>query len=52
MPADTEFGGQGLPNLVSTPVQEMWKASNMAFSLCQMLTLGAVSAIAHHGTDE
>jgi alkylation response protein AidB-like acyl-CoA dehydrogenase len=52
MPSDPEFGGQGLPALVSTPVLEMWKASNMAFSLCQMLTLGAVEAIAHHGSDE
>ncbi len=52
MPASTEWGGQGLPTLVSTAVLEMWKASNMAFSLCQMLTLGAVEAIAHHGSDE
>jgi alkylation response protein AidB-like acyl-CoA dehydrogenase len=52
MPAGTEFGGQGMPTLVSTAVLEMWKASNMAFSLCQMLTLGAVEAIAHHARDE
>ena len=51
MPASPDFGGQGLPALVSTPVLEMWKASNMSFSLCQMLTLGAVAAIAHHGSD-
>ena len=51
MPARTEFGGQGLPTLLSTAVLEMWKASNMAFSLCQMLTLGAVEAITHHGSD-
>jgi alkylation response protein AidB-like acyl-CoA dehydrogenase len=51
MPASPEFGGQGLPSLVSTPVLEMWKASNLAFSLCQMLTLGAVAAIAHHGSE-
>ncbi len=51
MPASAEFGGQGMPTLLSTAVLEMWKASNMAFSLCQMLTLGAVEAIAHHGTD-
>ncbi len=51
MPARTEFGGQGMPTLLSTAVLEMWKASNMAFSLCQMLTLGAVEAIAHHGSD-
>ncbi|HQR55095.1 MAG TPA: acyl-CoA dehydrogenase [Burkholderiaceae bacterium] len=51
MPASAEFGGQGMPTLLSTAVLEMWKASNMSFSLCQMLTLGAVEAIAHHGTD-
>ena len=52
MPARAEFGGQGLPTLLSTAVLEMWKSSNMAFSLCQMLTLGAVEAIAHHGSAE
>ena len=51
MPASTEFGGQGLPVSVSTAVLEMWKSANMSFSLCQMLTLGAVEAIAHHGAD-
>ncbi|AEB84057.1 acyl-CoA dehydrogenase [Alicycliphilus denitrificans] len=51
MPAAAEWGGQGLPVLVSTAVLEMWKSSNLAFSLCQMLTLGAVEAIAHHGSD-
>ena len=29
----------------------MWKSSNLAFSLCQMLTMGAVAALAHHGSD-
>jgi alkylation response protein AidB-like acyl-CoA dehydrogenase len=52
MPAGTQFGGQGMPTLVSTAVLEMWKASNMAFSLCQMLTLGAVEAITHHASDD
>jgi alkylation response protein AidB-like acyl-CoA dehydrogenase len=52
MPAAAAMGGRGLPTLVSTAVLEMWKSSNLAFSLCQMLTLGAVEAIAHHGSDE
>jgi len=52
MPAGTEFGGQGLPITVSTAVLEMWKSANMSFSLCQMLTLGAVEAIAHHGSED
>ena len=51
MPAPLDYGGQGLPSLVSTPVLEMWTAANLAFSLCQMLTLGAIAAIDHHGSD-
>jgi alkylation response protein AidB-like acyl-CoA dehydrogenase len=52
MPAPLAHGGMGLPNLVSTPVLEMWTAANLAFSLCQMLTLGATAAIDHHGSAE
>src|SRR5918912_1278197 len=47
----TEFGGQGLPHLVSTPVEEMWGAANLAFKLCPMLTHGAIEAINHVGPD-
>ena len=47
-----ELGGQGLPKLVSTPVQEMWKAANMSFSLCPLLTFGAIEALMLRGTDE
>ncbi|MGO8739115.1 acyl-CoA dehydrogenase [Rhodoblastus sp.] len=52
MPAPLDYGGQGLPSLVSTPVLEMWTGANLAFSLCQMLTLGAIAAIDHHGSPE
>ncbi|WP_298620194.1 acyl-CoA dehydrogenase [uncultured Zoogloea sp.] len=48
---EPEFGGQGLPKLVSTAVMEMWKSANMAFSLCPMLTTGAIEAISLCGTD-
>jgi 3-(methylthio)propanoyl-CoA dehydrogenase len=44
----TAFGGQGLPHLLSNPVQEMWNSSNMAFCLCPMLTSGVIEAVAHH----
>ena len=47
-----EYGGQGLPKLVSTPVMEMWKSANMAFSLCPLLTTGAIEALMLRGTDE
>jgi 3-(methylsulfanyl)propanoyl-CoA dehydrogenase len=49
---ETEFGGQGLPRLLSTAVQEMWKASNMAFSLCPLLTQGAIEALLLRGSDQ
>ena len=49
---DPEFGGQGLPKLVSTAVMEMWKSANMAFSLCPMLTTGAIESIKLRGSDE
>ena len=47
-----EFGGQGLPLVVSTPAIELWSAANMAFSLCHFLTLGAVLAIESHASDD
>ena len=47
----TDFGGQGLPHLIATPVEEMWGAANLAFKLCPMLTQGAIEAIAHVGPD-
>jgi alkylation response protein AidB-like acyl-CoA dehydrogenase len=46
-----EFGGQGLPQLVATAVEEMWHASNMAFDLCPLLTQGAIEAIERNGSD-
>jgi 3-(methylthio)propanoyl-CoA dehydrogenase len=46
-----EFGGQGLPKLVATPVMEMWKSANLSFSLCPLLTGGAIEALLLSGTD-
>jgi alkylation response protein AidB-like acyl-CoA dehydrogenase len=46
-----EHGGQGLPKLVSAAVQEMWKSSNMSFSLCPLLTLGAIEALEIAGNE-
>ncbi|HYM48115.1 MAG TPA: acyl-CoA dehydrogenase family protein, partial [Burkholderiaceae bacterium] len=48
--ADPEFGGQGMPYTLAFAVHEMWKSSNLAFSLCPMLTHGAADAIAQHAT--
>lgn len=52
LPFDPDRGGMGLPWLVATAVQEIWHSSNMAFSLCTLLTQGAIEAIELHGSDE
>lgn len=46
-----EFGGQGLPLTLATVVMEDLGSANMGFSLCMMLTPGAVEALKHHGSD-
>jgi alkylation response protein AidB-like acyl-CoA dehydrogenase len=46
-----EHGGQGLPKVVSAAVQEMWKSANISFSLCPLLTLGAIEALELAGND-
>ncbi|MBI2753451.1 MAG: acyl-CoA dehydrogenase [Betaproteobacteria bacterium] len=52
LPVATKWGGQGLPRLVSTPVDEMWCSANMSFSLCPMLTQGALHALEFRGSDQ
>jgi len=47
-----EFGGQGLPLTLATVVMEDLGSANMGFSLCMMLTPGAVEALNHHGSAE
>jgi alkylation response protein AidB-like acyl-CoA dehydrogenase len=50
-PFSPDFGGQGLPWSLCFALQEMWASANMAFSLCPLLTQGAVEVLAHFGTD-
>ena len=47
-----EFGGQNVPAVLGTAVEELWASSNLAFKLCPMLTLGAIEAIEHFATPE
>jgi len=47
-----DFGGQGLPKLVGAAVEEMLQTANLAWSLCPMLTQGAIHCIEAHGSDE
>ena len=50
--ADPEFGGQGLPFTVALAFGEQLASSNMAFSLCMLLSAGAVEAISTHASNE
>ena len=51
LPFGPEWGGQGLPKLVATVVEEMLTSSNMSFSLCPLLTQGAIHALELCGAD-
>ncbi len=50
--SEPEWGGQGLPKVVAAAVGEMWKSANHSFSLCPLLTTGAIEALVLSGTDE
>ncbi|MBI2509894.1 MAG: acyl-CoA dehydrogenase [Betaproteobacteria bacterium] len=49
---EPEYGGQGLPHLVATPVQEIWKSANIALTLAPMLTSGVLEALKAHASPE
>lgn len=48
---DPKYGGQGLPSYIATAVNEGVQAANLAFSLCPLLSLGAIEAIHLHAND-
>ena len=47
----TEFGGQGLPTVVATAVDEYILSANQAFEMYHGLTAGAVAALIAKGSD-
>ncbi len=49
--ASEDFGGQALPHMLNVAALEMWNSGSMAFALCPTLTMGAIEAIAAHGSD-
>jgi alkylation response protein AidB-like acyl-CoA dehydrogenase len=48
----TEFGGQGLPKTIGAACIEMINSANLSFSLCPLLTDGAIEALLTAGSDE
>lgn len=52
MPFDADYGGADFPWISAIAVQEMLTSANMAFSLCALLTQGAIDAVHAHGSDQ
>ncbi len=48
----SEYDGMGLPEVLGAVLQEMWQSANMSFSLCPLLTQGAVELLLRFGTPE
>ena len=49
---DPEWGGQGLPRLLSAAASETLNAANLSFALCPLLTDGVIEALSTAGTQE
>ena len=52
LPAPQEYGGQGLPYVLSMPMSEFASSANMAFAMYPGLTQGALAALLQHGSQE
>jgi 3-(methylthio)propanoyl-CoA dehydrogenase len=50
VPFPAEFGGGGFPWLVAVVMQEMLASASMVFSLCPLLTQGAIDMLIQHGS--
>src|SRR5215218_7986945 len=50
--APEEFGGQGLPQVVSTAISEFLCSANHSFEMYNGLTQGAIAALVIKGTEE
>ena len=51
LPFAEDIGGQGMPKVVGTAAEEIWQSANLAFSLCPLLTHGAIDALEQHGSE-
>ncbi len=50
--ADAAYGGQGLPHLVGSAVQEMQNAANQAWTMYPGLTQGVMELLGAHGSQQ
>ena len=51
VPFPPDYGGGGFPWLVGLAMQEFLTAANMGFSLCPLLTQGAIDMLLHYGSE-
>ena len=49
---DPQFGGMGMPKVISAQVEEMVNSANLSFGLYPMLTAGACLSINAHASEE
>lgn len=49
---DPQYGGQGMPQLLSFVVDEMCQSANLSFSLCPLLTKGVITALSRYGSEQ
>jgi 3-(methylsulfanyl)propanoyl-CoA dehydrogenase len=49
---DVNYGGQGMPKLLSAVIEEMSFAANSSFALYTILNTGATLTLSQHGSDE
>ncbi len=49
---DTDYGGQGMPKMLSALIEEMSFAANSSFTLYTILNTGAALTLSRHGSDE
>ncbi|HEY3140623.1 MAG TPA: acyl-CoA dehydrogenase [Acidimicrobiales bacterium] len=52
VPFPADYGGGGFPWLVGVAMQDIMTAANLSFSLCPLLTQGAIDMLLHHGSEE
>ncbi len=51
LPCPEEYGGQGLPEIISAATGEIWNSANLAFGVGVLLTQGAIHALNSGGSE-
>jgi alkylation response protein AidB-like acyl-CoA dehydrogenase len=52
VPFPPEYGGGGFPWVVGIAMQEILTSGNMSFSMCPLLSQGAIDMLLHHASEE